>query len=66
LIQEINKVVCSLGATQENFCLLLTDAARYMTAARKMQKGDIPQVCKAHGSSSTELYYENDSNLHCC
>ena len=45
-------MVHSHGVARENFCLLLTDATRYMTAARKLLKTLYPRLfqvtCMAH------------------
>ena len=50
--REIDDAVHSLGVARENFCLLLTDAARYMTAAGVLFKKLYPRVfqvtCMAH------------------
>ena len=52
--REIDDAVYSLGVVRENFCLLLTDAARYMTAAGVLLKKNISQALRGnmHGSSS--------------
>ena len=50
--REIDDAVYSLGVARENFCLLLTDAARYMTAAGVLLKKLYPRLfqvtCMAH------------------
>ena len=50
--REIDDAVHSLGVAPENFCLLLTDAARYMTAAGTLFKKLNPRLfqvtCMAH------------------
>ena len=52
--REIDNAVHSLGVARENFCLLLTDGARYMTAAGVLLKKTISQALPGnmHGSSS--------------
>ena len=40
--RKIDDAVHSLGVARENFCLLLTDAARYITAAGVLLKNYIP------------------------
>ena len=52
--REINDAVHSLSVARENFCLLLTDGARYMTAAGVLLKKTIFQALPGniHGSSS--------------
>ena len=51
--REIDDAVHSLGVARENFSLLLTDAARYMTAAGVLLKKTISQALPGnmHGSS---------------
>ena len=50
--REIDDAVHSLGVVRENFCLLSTDAARYMTAAGVLLKKLYPRLfqvtCMAH------------------
>ena len=52
ITREIDDTVHSLGIAQENFCLLLTDGARYMTAAGVLLKKLYPRLfqvtCMAH------------------
>ena len=40
--RKIDNAVHSLGVARENFCMLLTDAARYITAAGVLLKNYIP------------------------
>ena len=55
ITREIDDGVHSLGTARESFCLLLTAAARHMTAAGGQLKKTISQAlsCHSHGSSST-------------
>ena len=50
--RKIDDAVHSLGVARENFCLLLTDAARYITAAGVLLKKLYPRLfqvtCMAH------------------
>ena len=50
--REIDDAVYSLGVARVNFCLLLTDGARYMTAAGVLLKKLYPRLfqvtCIAH------------------
>ena len=52
ICQEIDDCLRFLGVTKNNFCLLLSDAARYMQAAGKTLKNMYPQLfhvtCVAH------------------
>ena len=42
--REIDNAVHSLGVVRENFCFLLTDGARYMTAAGVLLKNLYPRI----------------------
>lgn len=44
IIRIIDDTIRSLGADRQNFCLLLSDAARYMTAAGRTLKVLYPQL----------------------
>ena len=50
--REIDDAIHSLGVARENFCLLLTDAARYMTAGGVLLKKLYPRLfqvtCMVH------------------
>ena len=52
ICQEIDDCLRFLDVTRNNFCLLLSDAARYMQAAGKTLKNMYPQLfhvtCVAH------------------
>ena len=52
ITREIDDAVHSLGVAQESFCLLKTDAARYMTAGGGLLKKIYPRLfhvtCMAH------------------
>ena len=60
IVQAIDDAVRSLGNNRNSFCLLLSDAARYMTAA-----GTAPQTVSFHLCSTfiAQLCYENQVSL---
>ena len=46
IIQAIDNAVRSLRTHQNSFCLLLSDAARYMMAAGTVLKALYPKLCQ--------------------
>ena len=52
IVHAVDDTIRTLQANQNNFVLLLTDAASYMTAARRLVKGIYPKLfhitCTAH------------------
>ena len=66
--REIDDAVHCLGIARDKFCLLLSDAARYMTTAGNLLKKIVPEAfsCDMYGAPHSQLRYESSSKLSCC
>ena len=60
IAQAVDNAVRNLGINRSFFCLLLSDAAKYMTAAGITLKVVSRDV---HSTFIAQLYYENQTSL---